>query len=238
MNTPTPLGLSWWFACLLFVFLLGLGHQGLASQDIKDRPAASLVSATSTWTAYSWLSGAWKESILAKTVKETFDEQGRLLSSSTALDTGLVVENVSYHYEKDQLMRIIWSDAEQNVTLIASYQFSSAGVSILTRLASGSLLESEILAELGADNWQSSSVYGSDGVLQKTRNLKFASQDVPLEELVYAPNGSLIYSQGHNYLEHDLQGNWTIRQDTESLAGRFKRPVYMIRRKLIYAKDL
>jgi len=205
---------------------------------IAEKPALiQPVSAVTVWTAFTWANSGWKESVVAKTVREKFDDQGQLQSSILLLGSDTVFERTTYEYANDRLVRTTTTDAQKNLLRFTTYHFKNTWIELKTCRQDGTIIEREAQT-LDSDGCVvSSGLYSADKKLLLNRQYTKDSKGLPLSESGYTPDGNLVYRFAYSYDNFDENGNWTIRYDREEYGSGRGSPRYILRRTLQYPED-
>jgi hypothetical protein len=214
---------------LLFIFILSASH----SWAFDFPPPKNAKTIVYTYSAYSWdNSEGWVILSGAKTVTETFDPGGRILSRALSNPDGTPIEKTTFSYSAGGY-RGTTTDHKNEVTRYADIAATGSKIVETVRRADGSPFAT-YKTDKGTYGLPSREEY-RDSAGRMIWRISYSYSEGACVEIAYAnPEGSIAFASTLEYGKIDDHGNWTECTHYVSYADVRSRPKEIIRRGVEY----
>jgi hypothetical protein len=166
------------------------------------------------YNSFSWdtKAGGWFELKDVKTVTETYDKNGRVLTREISYDKGKLLEKTVYTYSEEGFHRSVY-DSEKKVTRTAETVIEEHRVTETIYYPDKSVYTKIISYTDDGGLPQKSELYDARGKLVWRVAFKYDEKKNCTAASYYNPDGSLAFESQFEYAKEDKKGNWTERTE-------------------------
>jgi hypothetical protein len=209
-----------------------LGAATLAALDFP--PPAGAKTVTMAFDSYSWDNSAgWVKLKDVKTVRETYDPGGRLLTREIVHGDAVLIETTTYEYTDQGLLKTTYNGRNE-IARRAVVVKTGSGTRESVFGADDALI-AFYDTRYGPDGLPVQTDYADPegGLVMRIRYVYDANGDCVA--IAYSnPDGSAAFAASFTHESPDAAGNWTVRTEYDTYADVKNRPKHVVRRTVEY----
>jgi hypothetical protein len=188
------------------------------------------------FSSYSWDNSAgWIELKDIKTITETFNQKGKILTREISHLKNVLIEKTAYSYSGDGYRKTTYN--VKNAITRYSEVIRDGSDLVETVYGADAALYAKFVSETDSAGLpQKTEHYDQAGTLVWRIVYEYDEKNNYTSIFNYNPDGSLAFESSFDYQDEDAAGNWTTRIESGSYADVGNRTKDIVRRKIAYAK--